>query len=279
MTKGTLFSSDSHSRQDRLWLQNRSKRGLFRGNYPGPRPIFALLLAIAYISFSGAIQAQETDKDFVDDFHAVEVPTESKQKKIDSLFSEMSYEQSKLQKLYQDLEDAQLIDSSGRTMVTLSDETQTIYGSRYKFLVNERAVVTWKNKQIMTITFHQRKGLMGTGNILKRRLVYYVQPEKTDVASQPIDFTVSEFVNTDKGDNVNFRYPAASGPVRDHKEVVNLNGIKREMMVIYIRDVESRIEVLEENLRLLKFLRRRLNWLLKYQAESRKNKIRRFIEF
>lgn len=209
----------------------------------------------------------------------VEDPTEIQQKVIDSIFRDISEEQQFIQRHFKDLQDLQMIDEQGQTVILLSTKIRNEVGTRERHLINERAVIQWKNENIQEITFHQRKGLIGGGNVLKRELKYHVMPREADTAMTPIDFVVSEFINTTNGDSVNFRYPSGSGEVRDHKEVIQVRGVKKEMMVIYIRDVQSRIEILRENVRMLKHLRRRIEWLIAYEAKNRKNNIRKYLEF
>ncbi len=209
----------------------------------------------------------------------IDEPSEVQQEIIDSIFSDLSYEQNIIQSYFQDLEDLDMVDQNQKTRLSLATTIKSEPVRREHYLINEEAFIQWKGKNIVDITFYLRKGLIGTGVIIKRHLTYHVIPTTTDTTAPPIDFVVSEYINTNMGENVNFRYPAGTGSVRDHKEKVNIGGVEKEIMVIYIRDVNSRIKILRENNRLLNRLRRRIEWLIDKRMNMRKNKVKRYLDF
>lgn len=235
-----------------------------------PGPVLALLGALVFLQ---PVYSQE--------YNRVEEPNMSQQQVIDSIFTEMAKATKEIESIHESLAEQKLIDSESKTVVPYQSMVLENQGGMDRQLLTESAVIQWNGAQIQNVTFHQRKSTLGTGNMLKRQLTYNAQPpeDQTDSAVSPLDIVISEFVSTTEGDHMNFRYPATTGEVKDHYEKIDVRGIEKKVMIVYVRDVQSRVDILRENLRLMKTLSRRLKWMLRYEAEKRKDKVRRFIEF
>lgn len=203
------------------------------------------------------------------EFTSIQQPDEIQKRVIAGLMQEISSEQRDIQKYYIDLKEKSRIRGNNETEVPLLSETRSDYGTRDRYLYSEEGHIFWKGEQIGSILFLQRRGLIGTGNILTKRISYDVS-QGDEAISGDINYIVTEELTSGRGLNVNFRFPAEKETdIRDREENMEVDGIRRMMKIVYVRNVETRISILRENLKMLKLMHRRVDWLIR--SENRRN--------
>lgn len=208
-----------------------------------------------------------------------ETPSENQQKIIDSLVTDLGHQRALIEEHFSDLITMAMIREDGTTEIPFAPFIRDEVGRRERHLINESAMIKWKDQSIEEVTFQQRKGLIGSGQIVKREIKYRVTASQTEATDVSLDFVVSELADGSRWERVNFRLPTTSAGERDHKETVEVRGMRQEMDVIYIRNIEVRIEILRENVRLTKDLRRRIEWLVSHEAQNRRSSIGKYLTF
>ncbi len=160
------------------------------------------------------------------------------------------------------------IDENGESLIPLNAVIETYYGQRQRFVRNELARVRWENEKPVFFQFEVRRGAIGKGAVLIKRIwgntiAEQAEADENEVTTQaPLDLVVNELLSSGKGDFVNFRFPTEE-VVRDSVQEVEIDGKKTEIQVIYVRDPAQKINIMKEYLRMLRLLNRRLDWTVR----------------
>ncbi|MBX7059329.1 MAG: hypothetical protein K1X75_14795 [Leptospirales bacterium] len=165
--------------------------------------------------------------------------------------------------------------STQRSIVPLTAQQETIYGQRQRYVYNEQAIMQWQGNDIKNYVFESRRGFIGKGQVLWRRLSGN-SIVNAGAAETPLNLEVNEILASGRGLMVNFRFPNAPD-VRDGKEQVEIDGQRREIDVIYVRDPETKINMMREYLRQLRLLERRLDWNIRAEAARREAEVGRLL--
>lgn len=212
------------------------------------------------------------------EFTRVQQPNEMQKRIIADLMQEISSEQKDIQKYYTDLKEKNRIQGNNETIVPLMAETRSDFGSKQRFFYSEEIRITWKGEQIGSLLFLQRRALIGTGNVLVKRISYDVS-QGDDGIQGDINYTITEELESGRGMNVNFRFPSEKEEdIRDREESMEVDGIKRMMKIVYVRNVETRISILREDLRMLKLAHRRIDWVIRSENIRHEREIQHLLD-
>ena len=210
----------------------------------------------------------------ISEFTTVKQPNEEEKIVIEGLQQDITATEADITTYYTDMKERGRISADGMTELPLNVQVLGSYGRREKYLFNESASIKWNGEKIESFAFDLRKGEIGTVNVLKKRITY-----RANQGQNTVNMIVIEYLSSGQGQKVSFRFPTATETdVRDRVEEVELNGIKHQMQVIFIRDVPTRITMLRENLRLLKLLKRRLDWTIRSENARNEREVERLLK-
>lgn len=165
-----------------------------------------------------------------------------------------------------------------RSIVPLTAQQETIYGQRQRYILNEQAIIQWNGPKIVSFTFESRRGFLGKGQVLWKRLsgnsITDLPEDAADDA--PLNLVVDEILTSGQGKYVNFRFPDQPD-VRDTTEEIEVNGQKKPIEVVYVRDPATKIRMMREYLRQLKLLEHRLDWNIRSEAARRAAEVERYL--
>ena len=181
----------------------------------------------------------------------------------------------------------QIDKSSGWAIVPLASEMESFYGRRIRYVYAELGYIKWKEDKIESFRFEQKRTrLTGdsmikilTGNavidptigVLKGDKAVSVDideclkmkpeeiEEKRKPVETPLNMFVKEVLQSGMGSKINFRF-TSSDDVRDQTEEIITDGRKEKVQVVYVRNYSQKIDITREYLRLLKLMRRRIDW-------------------
>lgn len=241
--------------------------------------VLVVLFALGYSPILGQEAENKLDQyDPVTDNTAIEKPTVDQQHQIDTLFSQIQEVEQSITSFYPDLKELNMIDEHDYTVLDLKNIVKPTYGTTERNLYTEYAIIKWQGKEISKIIFKQRKSLLGSDKTIRRIITYNVMPEGTDTLQSPINVIAQEFISDLLGGYTNYRYPSTTGRVRDHRDEMVIEGQKREVPVVYIRDVDSRVSILREHLRLLRVMELRIRYYVYRMTRQKRERMQRFIQ-
>ncbi len=212
----------------------------------------------------------------VSEFSRTVKPSEEERAIIESIKKEIYEEKMIIQKYYIDLKEKNRIEENQESQVPMKAEKHIFYGEKKRYLYNELGVIRWNGDQIASVRFQQRRGEMRSGNILKKYISFDFPASPS---SMNINLIVVEHLTSGQGDRINFRFPPEGAEdIRDRMEEVTVNGISMPMMVVYIRNVKTRIDMLRESLDLMKLMRRRVDWMVRSDATRKSNRVQQLLD-
>lgn len=181
-----------------------------------------------------------------------------------------------IEKYHTDMkESGRIYKDSSKLPVT--SEIQTYYGQRDRYKLDEEATISWTGDKISAITFQQRRGMLGRGYVVQKRfkVTSFAVGDGTK-GGTVVDLVVDELLESGRGLYVNFRFPGDQ-PVRDHEEEIEINGKKRTYNVVYVRDVDQKINLLREYLRMVQLTWRRIDWVVRAENARKSAEITRIL--
>ena len=219
------------------------------------------------------------------EFNQVQEPTPEQLQTMEMLTGQISEVQDDLGRFFEDLRDHTCedgdtgqkifcgyykIQDNGVSVVPITATVETFYGQRQRFVLNEEATIRWENEKPVSFRFDTRRGAIGKGAVLIKRLSgnSIAEPAAANAAQPPLNLIVNELLSSGKGQFVNFRFPTEK-EVRDRKEEIDIDGRKSEIDVVFVRDPNQKIRIMREYLESLKLLERRLDWKARSE-EARK---------
>jgi hypothetical protein len=230
------------------------------------------------------------------EFHQVKTATPEQEATIDLLNRQIFEAQTDLANYYEDLRDHSCEDGAGGqkifcqyykiqengvSLVPLTATVETFYGQRQRYMLNEEASIQWDQERPVSIRFDSRRGELGKGAVLIKRLSGKAAPAPAasaddGVATAPLNLVVNEMLSSGRGQFVNFRF-ATEAEVRDRREEIEIDGRKLEIDVVFVRDPNQKIGIMREYLRMLKLLNRRLDWMVRAANARRTAEIERML--
>ncbi len=213
------------------------------------------------------------------EFNAVEMPDEVETRVIKDLQRQIARVQADISRYHKEMKDHNLIDPVKQiSRIPMLAEVQTEYGVRGRNVFNEQGLIEWNQDKIVSFTFEQRSGKVNQGYVARKQLKgqTITDPEKMGVNESPLNLVVVELLDSGRGQSVNFRFPTSAEAV-DVKEEIEFDGVKREMMVVFVRNVDQRIAILREYLSLLRLLERRIDWVIRAEEQRKALEIERIL--
>ncbi|MCE9597177.1 MAG: hypothetical protein K8S54_04340 [Spirochaetia bacterium] len=230
--------------------------------------VFALLVLAVPLSLSA-----------INEFTATPKATKEEEAAYKDLVRQIAETQRDIEAYFVDLKERQRIvqdkDANGKPIgpsyseFEITSEVQTYYGQRDRYVYTERVRLEWDIKSgqggeasanIKGFNVSQRRGRVGQSYVLKRRITADVLPQAPNGANAlPLNLVVNELLDSGKGLFLNFRFPDAD-VVRDKDEVIEIDGIKKEIHVIYVRSHSEKMRLLREYRDVLKLTWRRVDW-------------------
>lgn len=239
----------------------------------------------------------------VDEFTRVREPNPEQKQVIATLTREIAAVQRDIERFYETLKERECgtfyggeniyceyykIDQNGVSLVPLTSQVETYYGQRQRYVYNEQVSIKWNGPKIVGFDFSMRRGYIGKGQVLLKSLagnsIITGEPAaggqaQTTAAEAPLNLVVNELLSSGKGLYVNFRFPDQQmQDVRDRYEDIEVDGQKRNIQVIFIRDPDQKIRVMREYLRLLRLLERRLDWNVRAETARRASEVQRILQ-
>jgi len=144
---------------------------------------------------------------------------------------------------YADLKDYNLVNNKNVTFFPLQALLLKNAGTRDRDVMNENAVITWEGDTIKTISFQKRNSILGTYTINRRRLQYNA---KAAPSESPVEIISSEIEEFSRPKFVSYRFPPSDEPLRDRSETIIVDGNEKNVRVIFIRDVRTRIQIIRD---------------------------------
>jgi len=231
---------------------------------------FSLLIFLSFVGTSNSLP----------EFTKVQKPTTEQIRTINGLYFEISQVQGDIERYYKDLKEKGLVKENS-TVYPLTEVVQSYYGEKKKFVLSEIGIIKWQGDKLDSFTFEQRRSKIGTGYIVKKRLsatslASHSENELGSENAQALDFYVNEILSSGKGLTINFRFPT-NPDVRDREEEIEINGQKRKVLVVYVRNQNQKIGMIREYFRLLKLLLRRIDWNVRVENQRKAAQIQRLM--
>lgn len=184
------------------------------------------------------------------------------------------------------------------TIVPLTSEKQTYYARRKTYFYYEMGFIKWNGKKVESFRFNLKRSLIGAGiatiKTLSRESIKENQtPGSLDVKdclkqkiennkgqNAPLSLLIREVLQSGRGSVYTFRVPTEKeltiktenklvggkrmdvqvAYIRDKAEEIEVDGVMERVHVAFIREPRQQITITREYLRLLKLLKRRLDW-------------------
>ncbi|MEQ9366273.1 MAG: hypothetical protein RIF32_18685 [Leptospirales bacterium] len=227
------------------------------------------------------------------EFNTVKTPTTEQVATMELLNSQISKVQDDLGRFFEDLRDHSCEDDAGGekifcnfykiqengvSVIPLTATVETFYGQRQRFILNEAATVRWQEGKPVSFRFDTRRGALGKGAVLIKRLSgnSIVDSKLEESAKAPLNLVVNELLSSGKGQFVNFRFPSEE-EVRDRKEEIDVDGRKQEINVVFVRDPNQKIRIMRAYLEKLKLLEHRLDWMARSKDARKAATIERLL--
>ena len=245
---------------------------------------YALILAGLVLAVSGPQAAPE--------FNQVKAPTAEQLETMALLNRQIAEVQGDLARFFEDLRDVTCEDNGGGekifcnfykiqadgvSLIPITATIETFYGQRERYVLNEVASVKWEGEKPVSFRFDTRRGTIGAGAVLLKQLsgnsIAGAAAGSPDV---PLNLVVNELLSTGKGQFVNFRFPSEE-TLRDRKEEIEIDGVKQEIDVVFVRDPNQQIRIMREYLAKLKLLNRRLDWMARSKEARKAAEIERLL--
>lgn len=214
------------------------------------------------------------------EFTLVEKPTEDQAKSIRSLLDQIKKESEQISTYYKDLKERDKINDKNQTLFPLRAELERNPGNPARGVLNVSAMINWSGEKPVQVVFHQRRGMVKLSYLQKRQIIFtpVEGKEPIDPANIPLEIFVIESYDSDFADYMKYLFPKGEEPVRDEIQKFQYLGIEQKLQVIYIRDVETRLETLRETRDLFKLLTRRLDWYIREDSRRRTMNLRNTFE-
>lgn len=216
----------------------------------------------------------------VEEFTKVKQPTAEQKFTIKRLYGEIAEVQTDIDIYYKDLEERGKTEGN-ETIMPLTSIVQVKYGERGKKLLNEYVRIKWEGSKAVSYVFNQRQALLGSGQVIKKRLSassiagQVIEDDKT-LGNKAMNLYVNEILTSGKGLTMNFRFPT-DDDIRDREEVIDVDGQKVKVLVVFVREPNEKIRILREFHRLLKLTLRRIDWMVRVEEERKQAEIQRLM--
>ncbi len=233
----------------------------------------------------------------VDELTRVPEPTAEEQAAYKDVIQHIAEIQKDIVVYYTDLTEKGRIlrrkDASGREVgapyseFEITSEVQNYYGQRDRYVYTERIHIEWdvqpgttagtSTVKIKSVVLTQRRGLVGHGYVLKRRIAADVLPPvEKESDALPVNLVVNELLDSGKGLFINFRFPETVN-VRDRDEVIDIDGDKKSIRVIYVRTHAEKMRLLREYRDALKLTWRRVDWEVRSEKARNARELERIL--
>ncbi|MCR9142674.1 MAG: hypothetical protein NXI24_10520 [bacterium] len=227
------------------------------------------------------------------EFNKVKEPTREQIATMELLNTQIATVQTDLGRFFEDLRDHSCEDDAGGekifcefykiqdngvSLIPLTATVETFYGQRQRYILNEAATVSWQEGKPVSFRFDIRRGAIGKGAVLMKRLSgnTIAGTATADSAKAPLNLVVNELLSSGKGQFVNFRFPTEEAE-RDRKEEIDIDGRKKEIDVVFVRDPNQKIRIMRTYLKKLKLLEHRLDWMARAKDARKAADIERLL--
>lgn len=216
----------------------------------------------------------------VEEFTKVKSPTAEQKFTIKRLYGDIAEVQTDINIYYKDLEERGKA-RNNVTIMPLTSVVQVKYGERNRNVLNEHVTIKWEGEKAVSYVFSQRQAQIGTGQVIKKRLSAssiageVIEDDKT-LGARAMNLYVNEILTSGKGLTINFRFPTEED-VRDREEIIDVDGRKVKVLVVFVRQPNEKIAILREFYRLLKLTLRRVDWMVRVEEERKQAEIQRLM--
>lgn len=186
------------------------------------------------------------------------------------------------------------IDENGISLIPLMATKETFYGVRQRYILNESAAIYWKDEKPDFFRFDTRRGALGKGAVLIKRLsgnsiapppategqaeqpAPETQGQDAQNAATPLNLIVNELLSSGKGQFVNFRFPDGA-EARDFVEKSDVDGTEKQINVVFVRDANQQIRIMRDYFKKLRLLDHRLDWMARAKDARKAAEIERLL--
>ena len=216
----------------------------------------------------------------VEEFTRVKQPTDEQKFTIKRLYGDIAEVQTDIDLYFKDLQERGKT-ANDTTIIPLTSVVQVKYGVRSRNVFNEHVTIKWEGDKAVSYIFSQRQARIGEGQVIKKRLSassiagQVIEDDKT-LGNKAMNLYVNEILTSGKGLTMNFRFPTEED-LRDRKEIIDIDGRKVEVLVVFVRQPNEKIRILREFHRLLKLTLRRVDWMVRVEEERKAAEIQRLL--
>jgi hypothetical protein len=236
-------------------------------------PFFLLICVTVGVTLTPPLGA-------VEEFTKVKQPTEEQKFTIKRLYGDIAEVQTDINLYFKDLQERNKIRNDS-TVIPLTSVIQVKYGERGRNIFNEHVTIKWNGDKAVSYVFSQRQALIGSGQVIKKRLSAssiageVIEDDKT-LGNKAMNLYVNEILTSGKGLTINFRFPTEED-LRDREEIIDVDGRKVKVLVVFVRQPNEKIRILREFYRLLKLTLRRIDWMVRVEEERKAAEIQRLL--
>ena len=180
----------------------------------------------------------------------------NRKKMIQNLENQIRGSIQSLEKYHESLKVFGRIDSVNQTSIAMTSMVETPIAGRDQFIYTENAVVLWKDAKIANVAFNIVKGRAGGDFTQKKR--YSLLEEEPHKEGGNYSGTINLLLNmrekTENGNWESSEFRFSDIPKLQSKEMSTYNGVPMKFLVVYVDNLDSKIEMLREYLGLLRLL-------------------------
>ncbi len=177
----------------------------------------------------------------VSEYTLVEKANEKQKQIMEETLQSIREEETRLNLYYLDLKEYGLINEKNVTFFPLQALFIRNPGSRDRHVLNESAVLYWEGEKIRTVAFLRRDSILGDTAVKRQRMQFNAG---NAAGESPVEIISMESLEFSKSKDTSYRFPPSEEPVRDRTDTIIIDGYEKNVKVVYIRDVKTRMKML-----------------------------------